>query len=120
MVHIKEFRLTAALLQATPEQVYDLFELVTYQGRMSMVVSNETKTNFFTAPTADYIFDPDNATATLTTAKIEEYLDNIGEEAILLIFDSSLQESPNTPNTCLLYTSPSPRDRQKSRMPSSA
>ena len=29
-------------------------------------------------------------------------------------------ELPNTPNTCLLYTSPSPRDRQKSRMPSSA
>ena len=25
-----------------------------------------------------------------------------------------------TPETCLLYTSPSPRDRQKSRMPSSA
>ena len=24
------------------------------------------------------------------------------------------------PNTCLLYTSPSPRDREKSRMPSSA
>ena len=27
---------------------------------------------------------------------------------------------PNTPNTCLLYTSPSPRDRQKARMPPSA
>ena len=27
---------------------------------------------------------------------------------------------PNTPNTCLLYTSPSPRDRSVSRMPSSA
>ena len=26
----------------------------------------------------------------------------------------------HTPKTCLLYTSPSPRDRQKSRMPSSA
>ena len=26
----------------------------------------------------------------------------------------------NNPNICLLYTSPSPRDRQKSRMPSSA
>ena len=25
-----------------------------------------------------------------------------------------------TPNICLLYTSPSPRDRQKSRMPCSA
>ena len=31
-----------------------------------------------------------------------------------------LHDSPNTPNTCLLYTSPSPRDRTRSRMPSSA
>ena len=29
-------------------------------------------------------------------------------------------DGPNTPNTCLLYTSPSPRDRTRSRMPSSA
>ena len=28
--------------------------------------------------------------------------------------------APNTPNTCLLYTSPSPRDGLLSRMPSSA
>ena len=28
--------------------------------------------------------------------------------------------SPAAPNTCLLYTSPSPRDRTRSRMPSSA
>ena len=28
--------------------------------------------------------------------------------------------APKPPNTCLLYTSPSPRDRQKYRMPSSA
>ena len=27
---------------------------------------------------------------------------------------------PEDPNTCLLYTSPSPRDRTRSRMPSSA
>ena len=27
---------------------------------------------------------------------------------------------PKSLDTCLLYTSPSPRDRQKSRMPSSA
>ena len=31
-----------------------------------------------------------------------------------------LEEDPFVANTCLLYTSPSPRDRQKSRMPSSA
>ena len=30
------------------------------------------------------------------------------------------EENPDLSNTCLLYTSPSPRDRQKSRMPSSA
>ena len=29
-------------------------------------------------------------------------------------------EELGQPDTCLLYTSPSPRDRQKSRMPSSA
>ena len=28
--------------------------------------------------------------------------------------------APSNPDVCLLYTSPSPRDRQKSRMPSSA
>ena len=35
-------------------------------------------------------------------------------------YSQEIPNQPNTPNTCLLYTSPSPRDRQKSRMPSSA
>ena len=30
------------------------------------------------------------------------------------------EHSPNPKHTCLLYTSPSPRDRTRSRMPSSA
>ena len=34
--------------------------------------------------------------------------------------DVTLTQKPNTPNTCLLYTSPSPRDGLLSRMPSSA
>ena len=34
--------------------------------------------------------------------------------------NSSGINDPNNYSTCLLYTSPSPRDRQKSRMPSSA
>ena len=37
-----------------------------------------------------------------------------------VLFNSRLYESLVSNNTCLLYTSPSPRDRQKSRMPSSA
>ena len=35
-------------------------------------------------------------------------------------FRIELQEGTQPTNRCLLYTSPSPRDRQKSRMPSSA
>ena len=35
-------------------------------------------------------------------------------------FAISINEYPQLLGDCLLYTSPSPRDRQKSRMPSSA
>ena len=42
----------------------------------------------------------------------------VADEATIM---SSIQTtSPGSHNACLLYTSPSPRDRQKSRMPSSA
>ena len=34
--------------------------------------------------------------------------------------DGNVIQRPAIPNTCLLYTSPSPRDRTRSRMPSSA
>ena len=42
------------------------------------------------------------------------------ERVDALLGERTSPAHPNTPNTCLLYTSPSPRDRQKSRMPSSA
>ena len=57
--------------------------------------------------------DPDamNTWATILKSRMET-----GEPYIMY------KDNVNTdhPNTCLLYTSPSPRDRQKSRMPSSA
>ena len=37
-----------------------------------------------------------------------------------VISDTDFKDGENSLQTCLLYTSPSPRDRQKSRMPSSA
>ena len=37
-----------------------------------------------------------------------------------LAIQKRLEELKEHPNTCLLYTSPSPRDRTRSRMPSSA
>ena len=39
---------------------------------------------------------------------------------MLLVGDSLAQVIYGLPSTCLLYTSPSPRDRTRSRMPSSA
>ena len=44
------------------------------------------------------------------------------EEAdqILALIEERIANPPSSINPCLLYTSPSPRDRQKSRMPSSA
>ena len=47
---------------------------------------------------------------------------DLGHEALAMLpgeeFDVAFPEAGDY--TCLLYTSPSPRDRQKSRMPSSA
>ena len=52
--------------------------------------------------------------------KIEEFIrvDHAGERGAVKIYEGQLL-ALNT-LVCLLYTSPSPRDRQKSRMPSSA
>ena len=48
-------------------------------------------------------------------------LKDAGLDHIQLSFQDSTRELNDfLSNTCLLYTSPSPRDRQKSRMPSSA
>ena len=44
----------------------------------------------------------------------------IGVDNNINCFKSSKQDLDQKYQICLLYTSPSPRDRQKSRMPSSA
>ena len=45
----------------------------------------------------------------------------LSEELDSLVWDAEAERLRFSPDyTCLLYTSPSPRDRQKSRMPSSA
>ena len=47
-------------------------------------------------------------------------LTNSGDYGIGSVFGTDRTQAPLIAETCLLYTSPSPRDRQKSRMPSSA
>ena len=46
----------------------------------------------------------------------------IGVECVEILADGGFVSAPDikASKACLLYTSPSPRDRQKSRMPSSA
>ena len=68
--------------------------------------------------------DNDTVSEDIKPLTLEDYLDTIrnaddneGNDYVELYYIISI---PNTPNTCLLYTSPSPRDRTRSRMPSSA
>ena len=49
-----------------------------------------------------------------------ERADGKGGGGITRTFENGNVIEKGGVNTCLLYTSPSPRDRQKSRMPSSA
>ena len=49
--------------------------------------------------------------------KQDERLSEIGGKGL---FSKQIEKDLLNKNICLLYTSPSPRDRQKSRMPSSA
>ena len=67
-------------------------------------MANETTNN--TAETNET--SEGNLTAILDTVEESGLLDTLMDEPLLMAM------------ACLLYTSPSPRDRQKSRMPSSA
>ena len=49
-----------------------------------------------------------------------EYIFGIPGEENIAVMDALLDSSIKFVTTCLLYTSPSPRDKRQSRMPSSA
>ena len=75
---------------------YETKILEKYKYDQMMALPNDVvKLYFVDDPKANYLFWLNN----LTTPEVKEI---------------------ECPSTCLLYTSPSPRDRQKSRMPSSA
>ena len=59
-----------------------------------------------------------NGTTTLEERVLNAAKRKYGDDRVGLVKILPIPKNPNTP--CLLYTSPSPRDRQKSRMPSSA
>ena len=62
-----------------------------------------------------------------TFGNVQTSLNSHGHLVVRLMNENYMEEKPSVEEilivfsiTCLLYTSPSPRDRQKSRMPSSA
>ena len=54
------------------------------------------------------------------TGKLLGFNNNRGPEKRLAMMKDALSKWDKLPKDCLLYTSPSPRDLRKSRMPSSA
>jgi len=54
----------------------------------------------------------------ITTGGIHGQVESVGEETVVLKVESGA--TIRVSKACLLYTSPSPRDRTRSRMPSSA
>ena len=72
--------------------------------------------DFMLATAADIVADPSAPDAFVEG--IMEGKDWVWDGGILR--EKYAEKTYKTINTCLLYTSPSPRDRQKSRMPSSA
>ena len=55
-----------------------------------------------------------------TTADVEALREGLIDGTIDVVATDHAPHPKESKDTCLLYTSPSPRDRQKSRMPSSA
>ena len=73
-------------------------------------------------------FDGDNSETNFTlsqsvanTAEVEVYVGNVRQDPFSAYsISGGTTLAFTTTQTCLLYTSPSPRDRTRSRMPSSA
>ena len=66
---------------------------------------------------------PEAEDEAMPSGEERRYAVELSQEAkklALSIVSEDLTRLRATMNSCLLYTSPSPRDRQKSRMPSSA
>ena len=64
--------------------------------------------------------DADHEIIDKTGVNIDHIFDVEGEEGFRKRETDVLKELCSKPNICLLYTSPSPRDVEESRMPSSA
>ena len=88
---------------------------ITNSTSMYSVSENQTGAFLVTAT------DPDGDTITFSISSgADASLFSVNTTGSVTFNTAPDFEIPGDANTCLLYTSPSPRDREKSRMPSSA
>ena len=92
-----------------------LIELLSEEipARMQEFAANELKKNMLSF-LADQGVSEIAATAYSTPRRLTLFMSGLPEKA------PDISEERKGPRICLLYTSPSPRDRTRSRMPSSA
>ena len=97
-------------------------------GMQSILISDNQDINSITRTTKQWEVNHIGDIEILVLKWLDEVLYNleINDEFLVdcqpMIKDGAIQAQVSTipKSSCLLYTSPSPRDRQKSRMPSSA
>ena len=90
---------------------------------MTVATTGDTDGDDFaiTAGNGDSLFSIDAASGVIsTTANALNYESATSHTLTISVSDGTNANTVTRDVTCLLYTSPSPRDRQKSRMPSSA
>ena len=87
--------------------ISDIFSIARSAGGEARLVGGVVR-NGLLARHKGYGFDP------------EQDLDVAVSLPVRVFVEAARQQGLRVLETCLLYTSPSPRDRQKSRMPSSA
>ena len=107
---------------------------ISYSNRMSFRRMNVRLKNEIISLGLDSIRPAESTGESITPREFKTWLDE-GKDIVVLdtrndyevrlgSFDGAIDLNLSTfrafPDACLLYTSPSPRDRQKSRMPSSA
>ena len=101
---------------STDGDVYRIYQDGSQEGSISVSGSTVSYNGFTGTHWSRFT---DNSKPTILRGTVLETLDEMCDW-YNLEFDVVTQDEDGNDITCLLYTSPSPRDRQKSRMPSSA
>ena len=115
-------------MQLRPHQQDALAAMLAHDKGQVIVPTGGGKTMCMIKDSLDYLNACDRGIVVVVAPRIllaeqlsAEFLEFHTDVAVMHVHSGETHHFSSTkPSICLLYTSPSPRDRQKSRMPSSA